>query len=133
METNNIVKMENIKNKDFEIQNLTPQIGEFKFTKPQEEYTGFDTNYLILDLGEKKKGDFATCNFIFKSSKYEITSTGSSCGCTNPTFQNTPDGQFVTVTFNSNLITKGVSKWFTLYLNNSETKIKINLWINKLK
>ena len=50
METNIIIKMENIKNKDFEIQNLTPQIGEFKFTKPQEEYTGFDTNYLIYSV-----------------------------------------------------------------------------------
>ena len=124
--------MENIKTQDFELQNLTPQIGGFRLTKPREEYTGFDTNYLILDLGEKKKGDFATCNFLFNSDVYKITSTGASCGCTNPTFQNTPDGQVVTVAFNSNLITKNVSKWFTLYLNNSARKIKINLLINKL-
>ena len=123
--------MEKIVTKDLEIENLTPQIGTFKLTKPTEEYTGFDTNYLILDLGDKNKGDFTTCNFTFKSDKYKITSTGSSCGCTNPIFQNTEGGQFVTVVFDSKKITKNVSKWFTLYLNNSESELKINLIINK--
>ena len=91
--------MEKITTEKFEIENLTPQIGVFKLKKPNEPYTGFDTNYLILDLGEKEKGDFSTCNFMFKSDEYKITSTGSGCGCTNPTFQNTDDGQFVTVIF----------------------------------
>ena len=130
METN-IIKMDTIKTNDFKIINNTPLICEFKLTKPNEEYTGFDTNYLILDLGEKEKGDFATCNFMFISDLYKITSTGSSCGCTNPTFQNTDDGQFVTVVFDSKKITKRVDKWFTLTLNNYLKKLKINLIINK--
>ena len=103
--------MDIIKTNDFEIINNTPQIGDFKLTKLDQEYTGFDTNYLILDLGEKEKGDFATCNFMFISDVYKITSTGSSCGCTNPTFQNTDDGQFVTVVFDSKKITKCVIKF----------------------
>ena len=123
--------MENKKTETFEILNTTPTMGEFKLTKPEEEYTGFDKNYLILDMGEKTKQDITTCNFMFKSDTYKITSTGASCGCTNPSFQNTEEGQFVTVQFKSSLITKNVDKWFTLYLNNSEKKIKINLWINK--
>lgn len=123
--------MEKITTEKFEIENLTPQIGVFKLKKPNEPYTGFDTNYLILDLGEKEKGDFSTCNFMFKSDEYKITSTGSGCGCTNPTFQNTDDGQFVTVIFDSNKITKNVDKWFTLHLNNSKYQLKINLIINK--
>ena len=121
----NIVEIES-----FKITNYTPEICSFRLSKPEENYTGFDTNYLILDLGEKEKGDFATCNFMFESDEYKITSTGSSCGCTNPTFQNTPDGQFVTVVFDSSKITKKVSKWFTLSMNNTVKKLKINLVIN---
>lgn len=123
--------MNKIETEFFSIENATPLIGEFKFTIPLGEYTGFDNNYLILDLGEKEKGEFATCNFMFISKEYKITSTASSCGCTNPSFQNTEEGQFVTVKYDPNKITKGVDKWFTLYLNNSLKKIKINLIINK--
>ena len=119
-----------VETESFKITNYTPEICSFRLSKPEENYTGFDTNYLILDLGEKEKGDFATCNFMFESDEYKITSTGSSCGCTNPTFQNTPDGQFVTVVFDSSKITKKVSKWFTLSMNNTVKKLKINLVIN---
>ena len=123
--------MERLETSEFSITNETPQIGEFKLTQPESTYTGFDSNYLILDLGEKEKDAFATCNFTFRSDLYKITSTGSSCGCTNPSFQNTEDGQFVTVVFDSKQITKNVSKWFTLSLNNGVKKLKINLIINK--
>lgn len=131
METNNRIKMKTVKTNNLEFENLTPQIFEFKLTKPDQEYIGFDNNYLILDLGEKKTGDFATSNFMFRSDEYKITSTGASCGCTKPSFQNTADGQFVTVAFDPSKITKNTSKWFTLYLNNSVKAIKINLIINK--
>lgn len=116
---------------DLKIINLTPQIGIFRLTKPEKKYTGFDNNYLILDLGEKKKGDFATCNFIFESEEFKITSTGSSCGCTNPSFQTIDGKQMVTVVFNPNLIKKDIDKWFTLYFNNDMlSQLKINLLIN---
>lgn len=122
-----------IKGKDFEIKNLTPQMGQFKLTDPKKEYTGFDTNYLVLDMGSKQKGDHATCNFLFTSDTLKITSTGASCGCTKPSFQMTEkdNEQFVTVVFDPRQITKNVSKWFTLYLNGVEKQIKVNLVINK--
>lgn len=125
--------MSEIITEDFKIQNLTTQIGEFRITNPDQPFNGFDKNYLILDMGEKTKGDFATCNFLFKSEKFKITSTGSSCGCTNPSFQNTGenDSQFVTVVFDPNKIEKNVNKVFTLYMNNDQNiRMKINLKIN---
>lgn len=118
----------------FEIKNLTPEIGTFRATNSDQPFTGFDKNYLILDMGTKSVGEFATVNFMFISDEFKITSTGAACGCTKPSFQNTPDGQFVTVEFDPSKITANVSKWFTLYLNNradDANRIKINLIINK--
>lgn len=117
---------------DFKIESLTPLIGDFKTSKPDEPYTGFNKNYLVLDLGKKEKGDFATVNFSFESEKYKITSCGASCGCTKPSFQNIDGKQVVTVYYDPSKITKNVEKNFTLYLNNDmELKIKSLLIINK--
>ena len=118
-----------IETKSFEIENLTPQICDLTLTFTDREYTGFNNNYLVIDFGVKSKGDYTTCNLMYRS-KNKITSTSSSCGCTNPTFQNTEDdGQFVTVAFDTNQVARNVSKWFQLHLKDGGV-IKMNLIIN---
>lgn len=123
-----------IKGQDFEILNELPQMGQIEVANSP---TGVPTvgghDWLILDFGQKSKGDLVELGFLFKSEKYKITSTSASCGCTNPTFQSTPDGyQFVNVKFDSSRVTKNVSKWVTLYMDGTtKQKIKINLIINK--
>jgi hypothetical protein len=121
-----------IQGKDFTIENITPQLATLYPKNQNVEYNGFDTNYLILDFGEKVVGDNTTCNFIFRSDKYKIISSGSSCGCTNPSFQDTEEAnkQHVTIKFDSSKITKNVSKVFTLYITGNH-KLEFNLIINK--
>lgn len=121
-----------IQGRDFSIENITPQLATIYPKNQNVPYTGFDTNYLILDFGEKNVGDNTTCQFLFRSDTLKIISTGSSCGCTNPVFQDTeePNKQHVTIKFDSSKVTKNVSKVFTLYVTGNK-KIEFNLIINK--
>lgn len=125
--------MENIiKTKEFELINNTPSMAQLYPVNKNQEYTGFDNNYLMLDFGNKQKGDLVEMNMLFKSEKYTITSASATCGCTNPSVTTNPDGtQLVVVRFDSNKITNNVSKGVSLYLNNTSKVIKFNLVINK--
>lgn len=124
--------MNKITTPDFSIENLNPQLATIYPQKDNIDYTGFDTNLLVLDFGKKKKGDLTTCNLLFKSDKYQISSTGASCGCTRPTFIKIEEGLYqITVDFDSSKIANNVSKYLTVYLNNNTKSIKINLVINK--
>lgn len=128
-----------LKADEFELQNVTPQIATIYESTPGHPNVGFD-NYIVLDMGRKNKGDLTSTNFIFRSKKFKITSTGATCGCTRPHFQlmeestwQTPGipEYFVTVDFDSNLVAQNTSKWFYLYVNNLPKGIKFNLVINK--
>lgn len=124
--------MQLIKGQEFEIINNLDKVAEIYPVNQNKEYTGFDSNYLILDFGKKTKNDLVETNFVFKSDKYKITSTGASCGCTRPSFSNLDDGtQLVNIWFDSNKVDLNVSKIFSIKLNNDPSKvIKINLIIN---
>ena len=114
-------------------ENLNPQLASIYPKNSDVPYTGFDKNHLILDFGEKVKGDLTVCifNYIFHDNSYKINSTGSSCGCTNPTFISTDDGnQQVKISFDTNKIANKINKVFTLYLRNGKV-IKFNLIMNK--
>jgi hypothetical protein len=124
-----------IEGKDFKIDNLNPEIATIYPLFEHKEYTGFDGNYLVVDFGNNRKpGDLTTVNFIFKSEKYKINSTGASCGCTNPTYRPTENKNeyHVTIEFKSNQITQNVSKMATLYLNNNQHMLKFNIVMNRL-
>lgn len=114
-----------IKTSNFTIENLNPQIAEL-YLKENEEY-------FVLDFGKKNKGDLTTVTFIFDSEEDKnIVMTGSSCGCTNPSFSKiSKNSQHVVVQYDSSKITNNVSKWVTLTLNDRSV-VKINIVINKL-
>lgn len=132
MEKNNLKDMkDNIKTKDFEIINNTPQMASIYPLNQDVEYTGFDNNYLILDFGEKKVGDLVEMNMTFRSNDLTIKSTSASCGCTNPILSKIDDNsQLVVVKYDTNRVAKNISKAVTLYLSNGK-KLKFNLIMNK--
>ena len=123
--------MNKITGNNFTIENINPQLATIYPQKEDSVYTGFDNNLLVLDFGQKKKGDLTTCNLLFKSDILDINSAGASCGCTKPTFIKVEENTYqVTVAFDSSKITNNVSKYLTLYLSNNKS-IKINLVINR--
>jgi len=124
------MNQENIQGDGFIIENLTPEIAEFK--KPFEgEYTGFDKGkHLIFDYGQKKSTDILEAQFLFKSDIYTISNTSASCGCTNPRVTDVTGGQLVTVRFQSGFVGRNISKWFTLWLNRDTKQLKFNLQMN---
>ena len=122
-----------IKAIDFSIENLTPQIAEIYAKQPNQDIDG-SRNYLVLDMGEKKKGDLTTASFRFTSNTLKITSTSASCGCTRPSYQVSGENEYVvTVDFDSNKVANNTSKVFTLYVNNQSRVIKFNLVMNTPK
>ena len=126
--------MEKIIGKEYTILNPTPQMARIYTTpKAPAELSVKDNYYYILDFGKKSKGDLVEITLVYDSKDYKITSTASSCGCTDPTFVNTPDGkQTVNIKFDTNRVTQNVSKAFTLYMNGgTQDKIKFQLIINK--
>lgn len=125
-------RLKMIQTENFKIENLNPQLASIYPKNSDVPYTGFDKNHLILDFGEKVKGDLTVCifDYIFNDNQYKIKSTGSSCGCTNPTFISTDEGnQQVKISFDTNKVANKVSKVFTLYLENGNL-IKFNLIMN---
>lgn len=123
--------MENIvvSTEGFIIENLIPQIATIYPKYTETKYNGFDNNILVLDFGEKKTGDLATC--MLKLTGLKLRDTGASCGCTRPTFQQDEDGNIiVTIEFDPSKISRNVSKIVYLYTQDNKT-IKINLVINK--
>lgn len=126
--------MDILKTKDFELINPTPNAAKLYLKDENESYEpGSFNNWIVLDFGNKQKGDNVEISFIFKSDKHTISSAGASCGCTTPTVTKINDTeQQVAVRFDTNRITRNVSKWVTLYLNrNTNESVKINLVINK--
>lgn len=120
-----------ITGKGFTIENTTPQIATIYPIFPDKEFTGYDGNYLVLDMGTKTKEDLLETGFMFKSDDLKITSTSASCGCTRPTFREVSPGEFyVVVSFDKNQLTQNVSKIFTMILNNNKS-IRVNLLINR--
>ena len=125
--------MENIlKAKDFTLENVTPQIATLY---PEIEGKEIElSDIIVLDMGQKKRGDLTSTNFIFRSDRYKITSTGATCGCTRPHFQKyegEENASFVTIDFDSSKVMQNTSKWFTLYVNGLPQGIRFNLIINK--
>lgn len=114
----------------FFIENLNPQIATIYPKFPNNEYSGFDSNILILDFGKKNKGELATASLKFSGKKLNITGSSSSCGCTNPTIQKVGDETIVTVQYDPNKIAQNISKAVYIIFDGVK-QLKINLIINK--
>lgn len=120
-----------IKTDLFEIVNNTPEMAIIYPVKHNEDYTGFDSNYLVLDFGEKKKGDLIEMNMLFKSETLKVRSASSSCGCTDPTVQKIDDKTWlIVVKYDTNKVANKISKGVSINLSNNKS-LKLNLIINK--
>lgn len=115
----------------FFIQNLNPEIATIYPKFPNNEYSGFDSNILILDFGNKKKGELATVNLKFQGGSFKnITGSSSSCSCTQTNTQKDGDDYVVTVQYDPNRIAQNISKVIKVIFNGTR-ELKINLIINK--
>lgn len=114
----------------FFIQNLNPQIASIYPKFPNNPYTGFDSNILILDFGKKNRGELATTSLKFSGKKMNITGSSASCGCTSPSIQKEGNDTIVTVQFDPNKIAANISKAVYIIFDGVK-KLKINLIINK--
>ena len=111
----------------FQIENLHPQIATIY---PQNKTEEYKKGLIVLDFGQKKKGDLTTVQL--KVTKLNITGVSASCGCTIPTYQVLDNGDtIVNIVYDSNLINGYVSKYVNLLIDNRKEEIKINLIINK--
>ena len=122
--------MENtvISKEGFMIENLDPQLATIYPKYPENGYSGFDNNILVLDFGKKERGDLVECSLKFTGS-INISKTGASCGCTTPNFKKVEDGYIVHIVFDSYKVTNSVSK--VVYVYDGYKTLKINLIINK--
>lgn len=114
----------------FFIQNLDNQIANIYPKFPNNPYSGFDSNILILDFGRKNRGELATASLKFAGKKMNITGTSASCGCTQPSIQKDGDDTIVTVQFDPNKIAQNISKAVYVIFDGVK-QLKINLIINR--
>lgn len=119
-----------ISSEGFFIENLNPQIASIYPKFPDNDYSGFNSNILILDFGTKNKGELATASLKFSGKKMNITGASASCGCTNPTIQKDGDDTIVTIMYDPNKIATNISKAVNIIFDGVK-QLKINLIINK--
>ena len=124
MDSNIVVSTEG-----FMVENLYPELATIYKKFPEQEYTGFDNNILVLDFGKKNRGDLIECSLKF-TGKIKVTRTGASCGCTTPSFKVLENGDtVVNIVFDSFKVTNSVSK--IVYVYSGSKTLKIDLIINK--
>lgn len=119
----------------FVIEVAQPDIGEFK-TTTNTEYTGFNNNHLILDLGSfETKGKLISVLKIYNKSgekDIDILGVSGSCGCVSPSSSLNKDGSYnIKLNIDMTRMNKGVenTKVVTIYLKNKkEIKIKIKVY-----
>lgn len=112
----------------FTIENLTPELSKIYPKHEDYDFNGFDDNILILDFGEKKRGDIIQTILRIKGN-IKFYRTGRSCGCTSPKLAYDGEDTIVELRFDTNKVTQNVSEHFWLYDYNGR-QLKINLIIN---
>ena len=112
----------------FTVENTEPYMGDLKL-KTNLEYTGFNSNNLIVDFGKLKREGEAKVSLLFKNTvKFKdinIIAVSGNCGCTIPTFRKETNGDYL-VTIGINLTRMGFednTKFVKITMNDKRVMI----------
>lgn len=119
----------------FTVENTEPHIGELKLTS-NLDYTGFNSNVLIVDFGDKQREGSLKENLLFKNkmgfNDIDVTSVSASCGCTTPGFRLEGDGTLLTIGLSLKSMSVGNNEKYIKVVMRDKRVMKIKIRVNGL-